>query len=225
MVPHVAWAQQWRCYPFLRGETAAAAATRIAGDAGAFEILDLSASRFVAKNHYGRIRPSWVACTWVTHRTPARLQSSVIRAPQRSWDLWPDPLWCLLVVLLFTPWGTYEANRRLKLRRAVIGVMAQFGTSVVREFERPLVQPRDPRPALRFRLRFQPLRNRFQVLLAPAPGRSYPNLSDHRKNVEYDIERVRQVLGDTAYVNDSMQQRGQWVVLGFRARMRQQRQV
>lgn len=222
MAPRMASAQQWRCYPFLRGETAAAAASRIAGDGGAFEILDLSVSRFVAKNRYGRIRPSWVACTWVTQSTPARREGSLIRAP-RSWEVRPDPLWCVLVLLLLTPWGTFEVNRRLKVRRAVIGVMTQFGQSVVHEFERPLVQPRDPRPALRSRLRFQPLRNRFQVHLAPTAGRSYPNLSDHRKNVEYDIERVRQMLGDAPYVNDSMRQRGEWVVLGFRARVQQQK--
>ena len=217
----MASAQQWRCYPFLRGETAAGAAARIAGDTGAFEILDLSVSRFVPKNRYGRIRSSWVACTWVTQRTSARMQSTVIRVPERSQDIRPDPLWFLLVLVLVTPWGAYEVNCRLKTRRAVIAVMTQFGNAIVQEFERTLVQPRDPRRALRSRLRFQPLRNRFQVLLAPAPGRSYPNLSDHKKNVEYDVERVRQVLGDTPYVNNSMRQRGDWVVLGFRARVQE----
>ena len=213
--PQTASAQQWRCYPFLQGETAPGAAARIAGDAGAFEILDLSVSRFVPKNRYGRIRSSWVACTWVM----PRLQSAVIHTGERSWDIQPDPLWYVLVLVLVTPWGAYEVNRRLKVRRAVIAVMTQFGNSIVQEFERPLVQSRDPRRALRSRLRFQPLRNRVQVLLAPAPGRSYPNLSDHKKNVEYDIERVRQILGDTPYVNDSVRQRGDWVVLGFRARV------
>jgi hypothetical protein len=216
----MASAQQWRCYPFLQGETAAGAAARIAGDAGAFEILDLSVSRFVPKNRYGRIRSSWVACTWVMQqRTSTRLQSAVIQTGGRSRNNQPDPLWYVLVLVLVTPWGAYEVNRRLKVRRAVIAVMTQFGNSIVQEFERPLVQSRDPRRALRSRLRFQPLRNRVQVLLAPAPGRTYPNLSDHKKNVEYDIERVRQILGDTPYVNDSVRQRGDWVVLGFRARV------
>ena len=213
----MASAQQWRCYPFLQGENAAGAAARIAGDAGAFEILDLSLSRFVPKNRYGRIRSSWVACTWVTQQSSARMQNAVVRPLQRSWDIQPDPLWYWLVLLLATPWGAFEVNRRLKTRRAVIAVMTQFGHAIVQEFERPLVQSRDTRRALRSRLRFQPFRNRFQVLLAPAAGRSYPNLSDHKKNVEYDIERVRQILGDTPYVNDSMRQRGDWVVLGFRA--------
>lgn len=233
LAPRMSSAQQWRCYPFLRGETAGAAASRLAGDAGAFEILDLSTSRFVAKNQYGRIRPSWVGCTWVTQSIPAKLGRSVIAAPthavkptdasKRVWGAQPDPLWSLLVLMLMTPWGAYEANRRWKRRRAVIGVMTQFGNSVIQEFERPLVQPRDARPALRSRLRLQPLRNRFQVLLAPVAGRSYPNLSDHKKNVEYDMERVRQLLGDTPYINDSMRQRGEWVVLGFRARVQQQK--
>lgn len=233
VAPRTAYAQQWRCYPFLRGETAGAAASRLAGDAGAFEILDLSTSRFVAKNQYGRIRSGWVACTWVTQSIPAKLGRSMIAAPidavkpnaasQRVWGVWPDPLWCLLVLMLVTPWGAYEVNRRWKLRRAVIGVMTQLGNSVIQEFERPLVQPRDARPALQSRLRLQPLRNRFQVLLAPVAGRSYPNLSDHKKNVEYDMERVHQTLGDTPYVNDSMRQRGEWVVFDFRARVQQEK--
>ena len=233
LAPRMASAQQWRCYPFLRGETAAGAASRLAGDAGAFEILDLSTSRFVAKNQYGRIRPSWVACTWVTQSIPAKLGRPIVAAPThavkptdvstRAWEARPDPLWSLLVLMLMSPWGAYEANRRWKRRRAVIGVMTQFGNSVIQEFERPLVQPRDARPALRSRLRLQPLRNRFQILLAPVAGRSYPNLSDHKRNVEYDMERVRQLLGDTPYINDSLRQRGEWVVLGFRARVQQQK--
>ena len=75
---------------------------------------------------------------------------------------------------------------------------------------------RDPRPALKSRLRFKPYRSRLEVLLAPAVGRSYPNLSDHRKNVEYDVERVRHALGDTPFFSDSIRQRGEWVVLSFR---------
>lgn len=226
LAPRMSSAQQWRCYPFLRGETAGAAASRLAGDAGAFEILDLSTSRFVAKNQYGRIRPSWVGCTWVTQSIPAKLGRPMVAAPTHAvkpTEAFPDPLWSLLVLMLMTPWGAYEANRRWKRRRAVIGVMTQFGNSVIQEFERPLVQPRDARPALRSRLRLQPLRNRFQVLLAPVAGRSYPNLSDHKRNVEYDMERVRQLLGDTPYINDSMRQRGEWVVLGFRARVQPQK--
>ena len=237
LAPRVASAQQWVCYRFSAGETAAAAALRITGDANdryheRFQILDLSVSKFVAKSRYDRIRPGWVACTWNTRGGPVQLSMAATAAKDvASEPLWKgaladvrlDRFWSLLILLLMMSFGLYEADRRWKQRRVAIVAMTQFGTSVIREFERPLAQSRDPVPAVRSRLRFKPHRSRLEVLLAPAAGRSYPNLSDHRKNVEYDVERVRHALGDTPFVSDSIRQRGEWVVLSFRARVHQKK--
>ena len=211
----MASAQQWVCYPFAAGETAAGAALRLAGDASArhserFQILDPSASRFVAKSRYARIRPGWVACT-VGDSAPVRLAL----APKAVGDRWPDPLWSVPILLLLMSGAVLEGDRRWRRRRLSIIDMTQFGQSVIREFERPLVQSRDPSPALKSRLRCKPYRRHLEVLLAPAVGRSYPNLSDHRKNMEYDMERVLHALGDTPFVADSIRQRGEWVVLSF----------
>ena len=216
LAPRVASAQQWVCHSFAPGETAAGAARRIAGDAKArhqerFQIFDPSVSKFVAKNRYGRIRPGWVACT-LGQSAPVHLGAAATPTAVRR----PHPLLIVPILLLAMSFGLYEFDRRWRRRRAAIIDMAQFGRLVIREFEKPLVQPRDPRPALKSQLRFKPYRSRLEVLLAPAVGRSYPNLSDHRKNVEYDMERVQHVLGDTPFVSDSIRQRGEWVVLSFR---------
>lgn len=216
LAPRVASAQQWVCYSFAAGETAAGAARRIAGDANArhlerFQIFDPSVSKFVAKSRYDRIRQGWVACT-LGQGAPPQLGAAATSTAVRR----PHPFLMVPILLLAMSFGLYEFDRRWRRRRAAIIDMTQFGQLVIREFERPLVQSRDPRPALKSQLRFTPYRSRLEVLLAPAMGRSYPNLSDHRKNVEYDMERVRHALGDTPFVSDSMQQRGEWVVLAFR---------
>jgi hypothetical protein len=238
--PRAASAQQWECYPLAVGETAAGAAARVAGDARSidgqqFQILDPTTSQFVSKRRYGRIRPGWLACTWNTRGGAVQLVNlaPTVRnlAPEPPWaeralgDLRPDPLWYLLVLLLLIALATSAITRRWKERQAAIAVMTRFGHAVIGEFERPLQHPRDSAPALRSRLRMKPHRNRLEVLLAPAAGRTYPNLSDHRKNVEYDIERVRRALGNEFFVSDSLRQRGRWVVLSFRATRNKDRQV
>jgi hypothetical protein len=231
-----AFAQQWVCYALFPGETAAAAALRIAGDARQeyherFQILDPSVSKFVAKSRYGRMRAGWLACIWDVSGRPSQLRiapspatgvaSQPFRIQRAFAEVHPDPLWYLIVLVLLGSWALYRFARGWEQRQAAIGTMTQFGKSVIQEFERPLTQSRDPLPVLRSRLRVKPYRNSLEVLLAPAPGRSYPNLRDHRKNVEYDMERVRRVLDDHTFVSDSMRQRGEWVVLSFRAKGQQ----
>ena len=152
-----------------------------------------------------------MACT-LGQNAPVHLGAAVTPTAVRL----PHPFLIVPILLLVMSLGLYEFDRRWRYRRAAIIDMTQFGQLVIREFEKPLVQSRDPRPALKSQLRFKPYRSRLEVLLAPAMGRSYPNLSDHRKNVEYDMERVRHALGDTPFVSDSIRQRGEWVVLSFR---------
>jgi hypothetical protein len=65
------------------------------------------------------------------------------------------------------------------------------------------------------RLRFSPHRWRVDVLLAPRAGRLYPNLADHRKNVEYDVWRVLRAMNDPPFVQEPMYTQGRWVVVPF----------
>src|SRR5262249_59280143 len=100
--------------------------------------------------------------------------------------------------------------------------MSQFANLFVREFERPLVQGA-AEPAIRAQLRVSPYRARMEICLAPGHGRRYPNLSDHRKNVEYDVDRVLSALADDSFVCGRLRTREGWVVVPFRfsARLKQ----
>ena len=100
--------------------------------------------------------------------------------------------------------------------------MSQFADLFVREFERPLLQD-GPEPAMRTRLRVSRYRARLEIHLAPGNGRRYPNLSDHRKNVEYDVGRVLSALADESFVCGRLRMREGWVVVpfSFNARLKQ----
>ena len=93
--------------------------------------------------------------------------------------------------------------------------MTQFANLFVREFERPLLH-HAAEPAVRTQLRISPYRARLEICLAPASGRRYPNLSDHRKNVEYDVDRVLSALADESFARGRLRMREGWVVVPFR---------
>ncbi len=235
---HEAVAQQWTCRTIRQGDTAAHLASRMTGDGAArhqpwFQIVDPTASRYVAKARYDRIRPGWLACVFTGPGGPAQADAGTMAHVGRpgpaafgfDWTLAgiePDPRWYIVILVLIMPLAGYTARRRWLGRRALVEQMRQFGQSVIREFERPLVHPRSPAPVLRSRLRVKPHRQRVEVLLAPAAGRTYPNLSDHRKNVEYDIRRVLQLLPDQSYISASLHQRGEWVVVSFQTSVQKQ---
>ena len=100
-------------------------------------------------------------------------------------------------------------------RRERAHVMRRFGGEFVREFGRPLAQFRGASPLPRARLRISPRRSRLEILIAPSNGGSYPNLSDHRSNVDYDVARVMAALGRESFANGRPYAEGQWVVLPF----------
>lgn len=94
-------------------------------------------------------------------------------------------------------------------------VMKHFAYRFVSEFERPLIQQPQEHP-VRSLVRLSPVRARLDILLAPGQGRRYPNLSDHRKNVEYDVLRIARVLADDSFVRDPLYTQAGWVVVPFR---------
>lgn len=125
----------------------------------------------------------------------------------------------LLVVWLgaamVVPWfGWRILDGRLARTRTATILMQHFATRFVREFERPLISYDGERP-LRSKVRYSTRRRRFEILLAPGKGHRYPNLSDHKKNVEYDVARVVNTLGDASFVNGAPGVQSEWVVIPF----------
>jgi hypothetical protein len=93
-------------------------------------------------------------------------------------------------------------------------VMQHFATRFVHEFERPLLSSDAERP-VRSRVRYSARRGQLDILLAPGKGRRYPNLSDHKKNMEYDVARIVRALADQSFVNGPLYTQAGWVVVPF----------
>jgi hypothetical protein len=116
------------------------------------------------------------------------------------------------MVVPWVGWRILDDHLVRKKTRTI--VMQHFATRFVQEFERPLVWPDAERP-LRSRVRYSARRGRLDILLAPGKGRRYPNLSDHKKNMEYDVARVVQALADQSFVNGTPYSQAGWVVVPF----------
>jgi hypothetical protein len=237
-LPSSAFPQEPVCHSIRGGENATQLARRITGNSRNkyqpwFQIMDAS-SRFIPKSQYDRIRPGWRACIVketvqsvsvqpVTRRenadppvvaggNPRPVVADAIRPVANSVDLTLVWLGAALVVPLF---GWKIADDYLARRKVVLIVMRHYAHRFVREFERPLIQQPAELP-LRARVRLSPARGRVDILLAPGEGRRYPNLSDHRKNLEYDVVRIVRLLGDNSFVRDPLYTHEEWVVVPFR---------
>jgi len=215
------WAQRWTCYTIHPGDTVTQAATRITGSAQNrhqpwFQIFDPAPARFVAKAQYDHIRPGWRACVLseLVRTAPPEMTTGMA-------GIHIDPSIAVAVLVLTIAFVGYAADRYWTDRQAVVDVLTRFGDAFVREFERPLIDARAPGRALRSRLRVRPHQGYVDVLLAPAGARTYPNLSDHRKNVAYDTERVLQVLRDPPFTSGPPHQHGEWVIIPFQFKVRE----
>ena len=116
------------------------------------------------------------------------------------------------MVVPWVGWRILDDHLVRKKTRTI--VMQHFATRFVQEFERPLVWSDADRP-LRSRVRYSARRGRLDILLAPGKGRRYPNLSDHKKNMEYDVARVVHALADQSFVNGAPYTQAGWVVVPF----------
>jgi hypothetical protein len=123
-------------------------------------------------------------------------------------------VWWGVLALLFT-FTFRSADKYFNEREKVMTTMKRFGERFVQEFERPLRQPHLPGSPIQSRFRLRPDALRLEVLLAPHPGRQYPNLTDHKQNVEYDVMRVTQLLSDQSFIGGRLYARGRWVVVPF----------
>jgi hypothetical protein len=227
------------CVTIRTDETVAAVATRITGDArnmhaSSFQIVNPMTSRPVPKSRYRFVFAGWHACTTVDEALPevtiepvVQVVSNpdVVEAPPirpvpvtlSAVVVWaPAALWSTVVLgLALTCWlvDVYLTRRRDTLRE-----MQLCADRFVEEFERPLVQPHLARRPIQSRVRFKPGRARFDVLLAPDAGLRYPNLTDHKGNVMYDVVRIQRALSEHAFVSSRPYARGRWVVVPFRFR-------
>jgi len=218
-----AFDQPLPCDVVAPGDTAARLAQRFTGEARNwrqpwFQIVNPATAASIPKSRYGLIESGWYVCIAPEHRrsqlvtaihTPdipqhhAAIDTGVLR--------WVAFL-CFGAAALVLVWVVREY---LVERRTRVDVMRIFGAIFLSEFERPLLRRRADEPAIKSRLRFAPARRRLEIMLAPADGRSYPNLLDHRKNVEYDVNRVVRLLSDESFMSGPLFARGPWVVIPF----------
>jgi hypothetical protein len=99
--------------------------------------------------------------------------------------------------------------------RRIVDAMRRFGESFICEFERPLMEQGDLERPIQWHLRTSARRRQLEILLAPTGARRYPNLSDHKKNVEYDVSRILQRLPNQPFVRNPLYAQGRWVVVPF----------
>ena len=126
-------------------------------------------------------------------------------------------LW--LGAAMVVPWlGWRIVDDYLDRRKTATILVQYFVQRFVNEFERPLVRDDPAEHPVKSRFRCGARLRRFEILLAPAEGRRYPNLSDHKKNVEYDVARVMRVLGDDSFVSGAPYTQAGWTVVPFQFR-------
>jgi hypothetical protein len=124
-------------------------------------------------------------------------------------------LWVCAAMVV--PWfGWRLADDYLARRKTAALVVGHFVERFVDEFERPLVRYDPGEPPVKSRFRHGARLGRFDIFLAPGDGRRYPNLSDHKKNVEYDVSRVMHVLADDSFVSGAPYTHAEWIVVPFR---------
>ena len=222
-------AEQTACYTIQPGDTATFIALRFTGRAQHrrepwFQIVDPAGPWLIPKAEYGLIHPGWRTCFPETRLTsqwghttgahaayrgsPATIPSVAIEPPVLFWSG---------VVLLLMALITWRAAcTHLKHRRAATRVMESFAERFISEFERPLRQPGSVERPLEARMRLVLRRRRVDILLAPNGGRSYPNLTDHRRNMTYDVGRVVRLIADTRFTTGDVYAHGRWVVVPCR---------
>jgi len=229
-------AQRLPCVTVRPGENAAQVAARITGNAANaqeswFQIVDPRTSRFASKARYDRVPAGWRACivddpAIASALTPngappgvaERLRFAVVQMVRLIRASDANVALCAVLLVSFIL-ASHSIERYVSYRGFVMTAMRQFGERFIHEFERPLIQPDRPDPPLQSRLRFTPRLSRVEILLTPSIGHRYPNLTDHRKNVEYDVTRVVELLHDQPFVNGTPYMRGRWVVVPFQLKV------
>lgn len=228
VVRHAA-AEQTLCYTIQHGDTAALMALRFTGSVEHrhepwFQIVDPSVPRLIPKAQYRRIQPGWRTCVPETRltvqwRPRTAVPAGVGGTAATIETVGSDPFIllgtgaALVAVLLFAWHATYA---HVKRKRATAPLMQSFAARFIAEFERPLWQPGSAERPLQARMRLVLRQRRVDILLAPTGGRSYPNLTDHRRNLVYDVGRVMRLLADSRFTAGDVYASGRWVVVPCR---------
>lgn len=243
--PIDASAQSPACQSIARGESAVQAAQRLTGSGQNayqewFQIMNRS-SKFVPKSQYDRIGAGWRACVMQPAGQTLPSNAKYVEAPPAASVSEAPPisrvpevlaaqtplvarrlvgdnltmLWlCVVVVVSWSGW--WIADSHLARRQTASIVVQSFVDRFVDEFERPLVRYDLGERPVRSRLRLRARRSRFDILLAPREGGRYPNLSDHKKNVEYDVARVMDALADDSFASGAPYTEAEWIVVPFK---------
>jgi hypothetical protein len=192
---------------------------------------------FVPKSQYQRLQSDWQACvtpgpvpkTPVVYAPVVELAAAAI-APSRpiaadesrsAIDSGPLTLAGAALPLTGVPFATPIAAVLLIMLSVVAGSLTlrpipssvrRAGKDFVTVFARPLIDASSPVPPIQTRLRFVRRTQQLDIFIAPGPGHRYPNLTDHKKNVEYDVDRVIRVLGNCVLCRRPRAE-GKWVVI------------
>jgi len=230
------------CWPIAAGDTAASLARRLTGTAEAayglaFQIRDPARRMFVPKSHYLRLQSAWQACvargtapkTQVVYAPVVELAASatvsgqpLAPAPQALASApltLTGPARTLTSVVPFA--GAIAAVLLIMLLSAAAGSVTlrpmppsvrRAGEHFVTVFARPLIDGTSGVPPIQTRLRFVRRKQQLEIFIAPGPGHRYPNLTDHKKNLEYDVDRVIRVLQNYV-LSRPPRAAGKWVVV------------
>ena len=235
-------AQSVVCELVRAGDTAFAVSRRLTGrvdslDQPWFRVFDRSRSRVIPRAEYNSLQPGWQACVpaiRVVRRASAAVPPTVPAAERplprastavrSSMPEVPDDRRPLELVFLLLGLGAAGAavvcglqsvEQVAMKRQALKREMVAFGRAFLNDFERPLLVDGVTARPVQARMRCVPRKRRLDILLAPASGRRYPNLSDHRRNVEYDVGRIAQHLRHHSFVASTPRAEGKWVVIPF----------
>jgi hypothetical protein len=236
-------AQSAICEMVTPGDTAAMVSRRLTGRANShdepwFRVFDRSRSQVIPRAQYNRLQSGWQACVpamrAVRHASEPvpRSASTAIRSVPRGslsagrWDVLDVAfnrrmLKLALLLLGLAASGAavlcvWQGVEQAAWKRKVFKrEMLAFGCAFLNDFERPLrVDGIADRP-VHARMRCDPRQRRLDILLAPGSGRRYPNLADHRRNVEYDVSRIAHHLRHHPFVPSAPHAEGEWVVIPF----------
>ena len=237
-------AQEFVCWPIAAGDTASSLARRLTGKAEAayglsFQIRDPARRMFVPKSHYQRLQSDWQACvapgpvpkTPVVHAPVVKLAASAM-TPAQSIATTSQPIASTTLTLgradrtlTGVPFAaTIGAAVLLITLLAAVAIsltprpmpvsVRRAGENFVTVFARPLIDESSGLPPIQTRLRFVRRKQHLEIFIAPGAGHRYPNLADHKKNVEYDVDRVLRVLGNYA-LSKPPRAAGKWVVVSI----------
>jgi hypothetical protein len=244
VAPPSVQAQEFVCWPIAQGDTVAQLSRRLTGDAAAasshaFQIRDPARKMFVPKSRYQRLSTDWQACvaTGPIGSTP-RAYAPVVAlggspTVQEEPPITSTPLAASASVPVASGGGApfdillaassgllilaISAAAAGSLRpRPIPPLMQRAGQEFVSAFARPLVDASSSVPPIQARLKFVRRKEQLEIAIAPGPGRRYPNLADHKSNVEYDVSRVMRLLGTRFVVGGRLRAAGRWVVVPIR---------